>query len=174
MSDIVARRYAQALFDLARERESTGRWREELGRAAEALGRDEVRDVLRNPRVTPGQRVGLALAVLEDVSPPVRNLVQLLVERDRGQLLPEVLRHYDELSDAAGGVVRAEVTAAIPLDGELEAAVVRSLRERLGTEVDTSIREDPSIIGGLVIRIGDRVIDNSVRTHLQQLRASLA
>ncbi len=70
--------------------------------------------------------------------------------------------------------MRAEVIAAIPVDDALEKRIRDSLRKQLGSDVETTVRTDPSIIGGLVIRIGDRVIDDSLRTHLQQLQAALA
>ena len=88
--------------------------------------------------------------------------------------LAAVVNHYRRLSDEASGVVRAEVTSAIPVDRGLEERIGRTLSERLGGQVQTTVRQDPSILGGLIIRVGDRVIDGSVRTRLQQLRAALA
>jgi F-type H+-transporting ATPase subunit delta len=85
-----------------------------------------------------------------------------------------VLSRYDALADAASGVTRAEVVAAVPVDEALERRIAEALGERLGGRVRTTVRQDPAIIGGLVIRIGDRVIDSSLRTRLQQLRAALA
>ena len=70
--------------------------------------------------------------------------------------------------------MRAEVTTAVPLDEKTEREISNALSERLGGSVQITLREDPAIIGGLVIRIGDRVLDDSVRTHLQQLQAALA
>ncbi|HSP65634.1 MAG TPA: F0F1 ATP synthase subunit delta, partial [Candidatus Deferrimicrobium sp.] len=75
--------------------------------------------------------------------------------------------------DRDSGVVRAEVVTAVPVDADLQKRIGRALGEKLGAEVQTEVRQDPDIIGGLIIRIGDRVIDNSLRTHLEQLRAAL-
>ena len=86
----------------------------------------------------------------------------------------KVLVVDDALVDRASGVVRVEVITAIPTDKKLEKHIRDSLSEQLGSDVHTVVRTDPTIIGGLVIRIGDRVIDDSLRTHLQQLQASLA
>ena len=80
---------------------------------------------------------------------------------------------YDALTDRDSGVVRAEVVTAVPVDAELEKRIGSALGKKLGAAVQTEVRQDPDIIGGLVIRIGDRVIDNSVRTHLEQLRTAL-
>ena len=173
MSEVVAGRYAEALFELARDEKKVEEWREELRQAAERLGQEDVSVALNNPRVSMSDRVKLALQLLDDVSPQVRNLARLLVERRRLSIVPAVLQRYDELVDEASGTVRAEVTAAVPVDERLEEKIASELRRHLGHEVETEIRQDDSLIGGLVIRIGDRVIDNSIRTRLQQLRAAL-
>ena len=89
-------------------------------------------------------------------------------------LLPGILSHYDALADREAGVVRAEVTAAIAVDARLAKEISNVLTKKIGKSVDTIVLSDPLIVGGLVIRIGDRVIDDSVRTHLQQLQAALA
>jgi len=98
----------------------------------------------------------------------------LLIERRRVGIVGEILAHYDALTDRASGVVRVEVTTAVPADAALEQRIRDSLSRQLGSDVQTTVRSDPSIVGGLVIRIGDRVIDDSLRTHLQQLQAALA
>ena len=85
-----------------------------------------------------------------------------------------MLERYRALADAASGLTRVEVTAAVPLDQALEQDIRNTLSQRLGGSIHTTVRQDPSIIGGLIIRIGDRVIDGSLRTRLQQLRAALA
>ena len=129
---------------------------------------------LKNPKTSLPERVRQGLQLLDGVSPEARNLARLLIERRRVGIIREILAHYDALADKASGVVRAEVITAIPVDDALEKRIRDSLRKQLGQDVETTVRTDPSIIGGLVIRIGDRVIDDSLRTHLQQLQAALA
>jgi F-type H+-transporting ATPase subunit delta len=170
----IARRYAEAYFDLAREAGDIDGWGRDLARAAEILSDPQVFPVLRNPRLTAAERVSIALDVLQDVAEPTRNLARVLVERGRAELLPAVSEQYRRLADRASGVVRAEVTTAVEVDERTERQIARALEERLGASVKTEVRTDPSILGGMVVRIGDRVIDDSVRTHLQQLQASLA
>jgi F-type H+-transporting ATPase subunit delta len=169
----IGRRYAQAYFDLARQEGKIPERRDDLARAVEILSIPDVADALANPRLGLSDRTRLALAVLEGVGEPARNLVRLLIERHRTGVLSELLEEYDALADRDSGVVRAEVVTAIPVDADLEKRIGRVLGEKLGAEVQTEVRQDPDIIGGLIIRIGDRVIDNSVRTHLEQLRAAL-
>jgi F-type H+-transporting ATPase subunit delta len=114
------------------------------------------------------------MKLLKGASPEARNLARLLIERRRVGIVREILNHYDALADKASGVVRVEVTTAVPADAKLEKHIRDTLSKQLGSDVQTTVRSDPSIVGGLVIRIGDRVIDDSLRTHLQQLQAALA
>ena len=174
VSDIIARRYARAYFDVARESEDEPAARRGLAAAAAAVQDGVVSAALANPRVEVPRRVHLLEQLLEGEAVPARNLTRLLVERGRAGLLPRVLDEYDRLADAAAGRVRAEVITAVELDGTAQKRLAAGLRERLGSSVETTVTHDPSIVGGLVIRIGDRVIDGSVRTRLQQLQAALA
>lgn len=170
----LARRYAEAYFDLAKQKADIPGWRLQLAAVADALTSPEVAVAVRNPRLPLAQRVQLGLRLMEGASAPARNLTRLLIERRRTPLAAELLAAYDELADRESGVLRAEVTTAVPVDAQLEQRISRELSRRFGQSVHSTVRQDPSILGGLVVRIGDRVIDDSVRTHLQQLQAALA
>jgi F-type H+-transporting ATPase subunit delta len=173
-ASILARRYAEAYFALAQDAGDITGWREQLAAVAETLGDAAVAEALANPKTSLSERVRLGLQLLDGASPQARNLARLLIERRRVGIVREIVNHYDALSDKASGVVRVEVTTAIPADDALEQRIRDSLSKQLGSDVQTTVRTDPSIVGGLVIRIGDRVIDDSLRTHLQQLQAALA
>ena len=172
-STAIARRYAGAYFALAREDKAIDNRGDDLARAVETLSNHEVTAALSNPRLDVADRVRLALELIDGVGEQARNLVRLLVERNRISALPGVLEQYRLLADRVGGVVRAQVTTAVDVADSVRKAISDTLRERFGKEVQIELRKDPSIIGGLVVRVGDRVIDNSIRTHLQQLQASL-
>ena len=172
-SSAIARRYASAYFAVARDDDAVDKRADDLSRAAETLSNAEVVDALGNPRLDVGDRVKLALDLIDGVGEQARNLVRLLVERNRISALPGVLEQYRVLADRNRGVIRAEVTTAIEASARLRERIAQALRERFGADVQIEMRHDPSIIGGLVLRVGDRVIDNSLRTHLQQLQASL-
>jgi F-type H+-transporting ATPase subunit delta len=173
-ASIIARRYAEAYFALAQDANDITGWRDQLAGIVEVLGDTSVGDALTNPKTSLAERVRQGLTLLKGASPEASNLARLLIERRRIGIVREILTHYDALADKASGVVRAEVVTAIPVDAALEEHIRQSLREQLGTDVETTVRTDPSILGGLVIRIADRVIDDSLRTHLQQLQAALA
>jgi len=173
VSEAIARRYAQAYFDLAQEAGAIAEWGRELARVADALADPDVARALANPRLRGAERAHLTTALVEGMLPQAANLVRLLLERGRIAALPALVAHYRRLADRASGVVRAEVIAAVPVDEQAAARLRSTLSQKLGGEVETTVKQDPSILGGLVIRIGDRVIDGSVRTRLQQLRTAL-
>jgi F-type H+-transporting ATPase subunit delta len=169
----IGRRYAHAYFDLARQETKIPQRRDDLVKAVDTLSNRDVADALTNPRLGLSDRTRLALEVLEGIGEPARNLVRLLIERNRTGVLGELVETYDLLADRDSGVIRAEVITAIPVDEDLKTLIGRALGKKLGAAVQTEVRQDPSILGGLIIRIGDRVIDDSVRTRLQQLRTAL-
>jgi F-type H+-transporting ATPase subunit delta len=170
----LARRYAEAYFALAQDGGDITGWRDQLAGVVEILANPEIGEALANPKSSLADRVKLGLTLLDGASVPARNLARLLIERRRVGAAQGILAYYDALTDKASGVVRAEVITAVPADAALDKQIRDSLSKHLGSDVQTTVRTDPSIIGGLVIRIGDRVIDDSLRTHLQQLQAALA
>lgn len=173
MASSIGRRYAQAYFELARQEGRLPQWRADLVRSVETLSHAEVAAALANPRLTLTDRTRLALDVLDGIAEPARNLVRLLIERGRTRVLGELVETYDMLTDRDSGVIRAEVTTAIPVDDDLKTRIGRELGEKLGAAIQTEVHQDPTILGGLIIRIGDRVIDSSVRTRLAQLQMAL-
>lgn len=173
-SNVIAWRYAKAYFELAAKARAIPQWREQLAHAIALVTEDDARRALTNPRLSRTARMQGLDSLLKDISSEARNLVRLMVEHGRLDLLPEVLAEFDRLADRASGVVRAEVVSAVALDRRLEEEITNELAGKLGGKVETVVKQDPDILGGLLIRIGDRVIDTSVRTRLQQLQAALA
>ena len=130
-SSIVARRYAEAYFALAKDAADIAGWRNELSAVVDVFSHDEVGRAVVNPRLPLSQRVRLGLDLLDGASSPARNLARLLIERRRVPVLPEILAHYDLLADRESGVVRAEMTTAVPLDERTEREISNALSERL-------------------------------------------
>lgn len=167
-----AKRYAQAAFDIARDRGEIGRWREELRDVALVLAESELAPVLADPKV-PQEQKFRALERVLDVSPLVMNLAKLLVHKGRSQDARAVADAFNRLADAYEGIAHAEVTTAVELSPERLAAIAQQLGQQFGKTVIATNRVDPSIIGGAVIKVGDRLIDGSVRTRLRMLRREL-
>lgn len=173
-SSALARRYAGAYFEIAAERDQVDDSAEELRTAASVLGSAEARERLQNPKASPEARLELAQSLVERMSEATGNLVHLLVERHRLDLLDGIVEEFGRLRDRRAGIVRAEVVTAVPVTPALRTRLERALREQLRADVRTEVRQDPDIVGGLVIRVGDRVVDASIRTKLQKLQAALA
>lgn len=170
-----ARRYAEAALSIAERDDSLDTWVAALEAASERMAVPELMRVLADPALAFDTRRQVAEQVMADaVTGGPRNLVLLLVRRGRIELLPEVAVQLRRLSDQRQGIVDATVTsAALLTDAEVDA-----MRDRLaamtGGRVDISLQVDPAILGGVMVRIGDRLIDGSVRGRLERLRTRLA
>jgi F-type H+-transporting ATPase subunit delta len=169
------RRYAQAAFELANEKDNLDRWVEDLARAAEILGDPDVLGFLDAPQVTDSAKLDGIGKLLADVDVLVRNTVNLMtVNRDISKFA-DMFRVFSEMADESHGVARAEVVTAVPLDKARRDQVAANLGKLVGRdEVIITESVDPSIIGGVVAKVGDRLIDGSTRTQLQAMRNSLA
>ena len=173
--DAVAKRYAEAVFGLAREGGTEDAWRADLGSLAELVSDPAVAAYLANAKISDANKERLVRTGLQDVTPAAMNLALLLLQRDRFSYAPEIATIYDRLLDEARGIAIAEVTTAVPLSEDARQLVAERLRQVTDSrEVRLQTRVDPALIGGMVVRIGDRLIDGSTRTKLVQLKRSLA
>ena len=175
MAGAAAKRYARAIFELAREDGQVGEWAQRLETVRDVLGRPEVTRILANPTISAQRRQEAAASLLAGSGgPEVANLARLLVAANRIGELDGIIEQYRLLADEEAGRVRATATTAVPLSRSDADKLVASLSRQLGREVRLENLVDAAIIGGLVLRIGDRVVDASVATRLQQLRHQLA
>jgi len=171
--DSAPRRYAEAAFQLATRDGSIETWRRELEQAA-AMTDGQLMDVLANPALPLDQRLDAANRVLAGLGQPVRNIVFLLIRRRRIEQLPRVVAEFIRLDERRQGITHATATSAAPLtDLEVKALTAR-LEQMTGATVALTTDIDPSLLGGLVVRVGDRLIDGSVRGRLERLRQQLA
>jgi F-type H+-transporting ATPase subunit delta len=176
MGGSVARRYARALFGIGVDAGKFEALGEELGELAALWnGSDELRQALENPVFKPEQKRAVLQSILPKVAPTpeVQRFVLLLLDRRRIVLLPAIARAYRDLCDAHVGRVRAEVTSAQELTPATLDRVRRSLEQRTGKKVIIKSAVDPDLIGGVVARVGDLVLDGSVRSQLEDLRTRL-
>lgn len=171
-----ATRYARALLDVAIQESDPGRIERDLSQMVETMTQhEELRRVLASPSVPQAARVDLvrALADRSGLDKPLAKLLVMLAERGRLELLPVVLDVYRERLLAHSHIVRAAVTSAQPLAPEKIESLAESLRGLTGKTVQLATGVDPSLIGGVVTRIGSTVYDGSVRTQLQKMRQQL-
>lgn len=166
-----AKRYAQAAFEIARERGELDQWEQDLRQLAGVLANPSVSDFFESPAVPETAKRQAIEAILPDESQQlVRNLTLLLLERWRLPQLPQVAEVFQQLVMEERGIAVAEVTTAVPLDEDEQAQVRERVAALIGKQVEMRPRVDPDIIGGIVVRVEDNLIDGSVRTQLHQLR----
>jgi F-type H+-transporting ATPase subunit delta len=169
-----ARRYARAAFDIAVGEDRLEGWLQDILRAQEALEDDTLRTYLELRKVVLTSKVDVIRETLSGISPLVQNLIGLLVSRDAVGLLPQIAEEYQRLMDAHLGRERAEVITAHPLEDQQRERLGRWLGRLLGKEVVLTSREDPEVLGGLVVRVGDSIIDGSTKGRLEAMRKDLA
>lgn len=170
----VAKRYAEAAFGIATDTGTQDQWREDLESLAQLAQHAQAGAYLASGRIPEAQKRIMVQRAL-DVSPLAMNLALLLLQRNRLGLAPQIATAYNAMLDAARGIEQARVTTAVPLSEAEVQAVRERLREMSGArDVQIETRVDPALLGGLVVRIGDRVIDGSTRARLIQLKRSLA
>lgn len=172
--DVAAKRYAEAAYLIASQDGKEDAWSSGLADVAALFGDDGARAVFENTRVPATQKLALVERALASVDPLVLNLARLLVRRRRTSLGPQIAQAFEELIDAAKGISHATVTSAVPLNEQDRAAVQRRLIEITGGQVAMETQVDESILGGLVVRIGDRLIDGSTKSRLLALKRRLA
>ena len=169
-----ARRYAEAVFDIADQEERFIAWAGDLQTMIDFTNEASVKQILQSDRVPRAQKLRLLRAGLEgQISAEAMNLVRLLNERGKIGLVDDIARVFREKVDERRGVAHAIVTTAVPLSDDEQAAVAARLSAITGKTVDVTPVVDESIIGGVVARIGDQLIDASTRTKLAALRRSL-
>jgi F-type H+-transporting ATPase subunit delta len=172
----LAQRYARAVFELALEQNQLGPITEQVRSLSDAYsGSPELRAVLDNPLIEAAKRdaVLAALGARLGLHRVALNAVRLLAQRHRVQLLPDLARALAVLADEKAGLVRAIVTSAAPLAEPFCQRLTGELEQLTGRKVVLERRQDPSLIAGVVTRIGDHTIDGSIQGHLEALERQL-
>lgn len=177
MSEIttLARPYARAVFELAREKDQLESWSDQLAFLASVVDEPSVRALLESPRMTPEQRAELIVQIGEGrLDDEGKSLLRVLAENDRLDALPEIAAVYELQRAAEAGCVEAEVISAFALDEKQQTELAQALRQRMGSEVRLTCQTDDTLLGGVIVRVGDTVIDGSIRGRLQRMAATLS
>jgi len=168
-----ARRYAQAAFAIAVEAGTVTQWRADLDDVAVVLAVSEAGAVLADDRI-PLERRFHILEQLLQVSPLALNLAKLLVSKGRAPAARGVAQAFEVMADEHEGIAKAHLTTAIDLAPGQVSAIEQKLSTALGKRVQATTSVDPTLVGGIVLRVGDQLVDGSVRTRLRRLQKHLA
>ncbi len=173
ISSNIAKRYARAFFKIAGEEQRYEDYARELGRFSTMLKESkDLGEFLANPifALPDKKKVVEALLAKLDVSPLTANFLKLLVDKRRIGILSDIEGCYRDLVDNALKKVRVAVKTAFPLTGELSTRLQKGLEGLTGRQVEMTVHEDPTLLGGIVIRVGDTLYDGSIRTQLGNIR----
>jgi F-type H+-transporting ATPase subunit delta len=172
--ETAARRYAEAAFQIGRADGTLDAWERDLAAVGELLSHAELRRLIEHPVVPYAAKEQLLRrATGHTVGAEVLSLVLLMVRRGRPRAIDRMIAHFGELLRRERGIVLAEVRSALALEPEQRQAVSERLTELTGETVEMNEVVDETLIGGIAVRIGDRLYDASVRSRLERLRARL-
>ena len=170
----VARPYAEAAFQLARDEQSLPAWSDMLKLAASIVGDARVAKALDNPRLDSGAKESLLLSIGGDrFGEQARNFIRVLVEGERVSLLPQIAEMFETLKNDAEAMATATIESAMQLTEAQVAELKAALEKRFGRKIETTVTVNPDLIGGARVTVGDAVLDGSVQAKLAAMRAQL-
>lgn len=167
-----AKRYAQAAFDLAVEGNAVTAWRSDIEDIAQVLADSGLAGWLADANVPLEERLAAVERVLV-LQPLAMNFAKLLVTRQRAGEARSIATAFNALADAHEGVEDAVITTAVPLDAAQQETIEKQIAAAIGKRIRLTTRVDPTLVGGLVIRVGDQLIDGSIRAKLRIMRRQL-
>jgi F-type H+-transporting ATPase subunit delta len=174
---VIALRYAHAFASVAESQKLDGAAAQKQLQdfLATFEGSHELREVLMNPAIAGDQKLRILNAIAAKIGmlPQVRNFVAVIMDHRRLDLLGEILNEYHVIADADAGFAEAEITSARPLDAGDRASLEDQVAKLVGSRIRATYKEDSSLLGGAVVRVGSTVYDGSIRAQLQQLKQRL-
>jgi F-type H+-transporting ATPase subunit delta len=168
----LARPYAKAAFEAARQHQDFERWSQMLAAAAATVADERVVKLLSSPRVQPSDLVEL-IAEASDADERGRNFLSVLAQNRRLGVLPEIAAIYEELRAEIENITDVHVTSAVQLDEAQRSRLAAALKKRLKREVRLHCAVDAGLIGGAIVRAGDFVIDGSLKARLERMAAQI-
>ena len=170
----LARPYASAVFKRAKETVTTTKWSEDLAFLSTIVVSKEMIDVAANPKINKDKFVELVLDICSgQIEGETTNFLKLLLQNNRLALLPDIAKQFEVLKAEDEGYVEVEVVSAYAFTKEAQNKFAASLAKKFGKKIHMNVTVDKSLIGGVLVRAGDRVIDGSVRGQIQHLQKAL-
>jgi F-type H+-transporting ATPase subunit delta len=170
-----ARAYAEALFDVAKEKGKLDAIRDELGQFADAVAADrELRVFFFSPYFSSAEKVAGLKRAVSGAEPELLNFLELAIEKRRMPEVFRIRRQFDELWKRENRRIDVTVTSAVELDAAVVAKVGEEIERQTGRQVELASRIDEEVLGGIVLQVGNMVLDASVRNRLEKLRKSVA
>ncbi len=169
--DELARVYARSLFEVARERGKLDELREQLGQFADALkANPDLSLFFFSPYFSTSEKQDGLARVLDGADPEFVSFLELVIENHRMPVIFRIQRAYDELWEEEHRILKVEITSAVELDEDTVGSLSERIRQGTGRRIVLTTRVDPDILGGIVVRVGNAILDASIRHRLEQLR----
>ncbi|MGD1119380.1 MAG: ATP synthase F1 subunit delta [Dehalococcoidales bacterium] len=168
-----ARRYAQAVFEIAQEKKELDRWQADLQKIVAAISDATFLAALDSPKIKVEDKARFLRERLGKINPLALNLAYLLITKSSIGIIKEIAAEYLRLLDSYRGVETAEVTTAVPLDTEEQKELAARLGVLVGAKVEMKTKVDPEILGGVIARAGGKLLDGSTRSKLEALKKEL-
>ena len=169
-----ARRYAQAIFEIALEKKELERWQSDLQSIAETVSDDTVLATLENPKLKFDDKIRLFSDNLSDINLLALNLVRMLITRSRIGIIGAISDEYQDLLNDYRGIKSAQVITAVPLDDKDKEKLAENLGSMVGSRVVLKSEVNPEILGGIIARVGGKLLDGSTRSKLAALKRELS
>ncbi|MDX8380336.1 MAG: F0F1 ATP synthase subunit delta [Gallionella sp.] len=173
-ANTIARPYVQAAFDVAQKQGDLTGWSAVMQTLTELMANEDVKAVASSPRVKRDQVDALMLQLVGDINNEQRNFVRVLAQNGRLTVIAEIAAMYEALRAEAEKTSQVTVNSAFELNDAQQQKIVAALKVRLGCDIKLSYNVDQTLLGGIVIRMGDKVIDGSANTRLAELAYTLA
>jgi F-type H+-transporting ATPase subunit delta len=171
----IARVYARALFEVAKERGKLDELREQLAAFADALAENsELRLFFFSPYFSTQEQLDGLARVLDGAEPELLSFLGLLIEKHRVPVIFRIRRAYEQLWEQENRILNVEITSAVELDQDTVGGLSERIRQGTGRTIALTTRVDPDILGGIVLRVGNAILDASIRNRLEQLRKQVA
>lgn len=170
----IARPYAEAVFKSAQDKKTVAAWSDMLHTAAAVTNEEQVNKLIGNPSVSARQLAEVFLVLCKNkLNEEGRNLILLMAENDRLEVLPQVSELFEQLKSQYEGVLDAKIVSAFELNSNQLKSLIASLEQKFKHKINAKVSVDPELIGGVKVEIGDEILDNSVRGKLEAMTVAL-
>jgi F-type H+-transporting ATPase subunit delta len=167
-------RYARAVYQIAQETETLERWQTDLQKMAGIMSSADFLAIMESPRISFDEKSRLLDKFLPEISPAAMNLARLLVVKNGISLVGRIAGEYQRLIDEYHGIQTARVVTAVGIDAKDKEQLAGNLGALVGSKILIESRVDPQILGGVIARVGGKLLDGSTRTRLETLKRKLA
>jgi len=168
-----SKRYAQAVFQIAREQNTLDEWKADLKKIADLMENSEFASAMDNPKLPFALKAKLVKETLEPVKPLALNLAYLLIVKNKFKNAAQIAEEFEHLVNEYYGVKHAEIITAVPIESDQQKNLVHRLEVLIKSKIKADFKVDPSILGGVVARVNGGLIDGSVTTKLDMLKNSM-